>query len=204
VLDRKEKKNCDTGNFELAFRDVPLPPTKCVETKFLLEGQRIRRGDLAKYNQIDQKMTKLEKQKERKRIEKELGYTSPTPPPKREEKEEKDTQKDYLAVDLYGKDSGDGTESTENGTEEGTEESTEVSTEDQKSTSTDTEENRSTRGDTDRSQRSNQAKNNKPLTAASSKRGTTSAKLDKIEQILKQSPYNNPKPPTTEKQKKAK
>ena len=180
VLDRRENRHASTGDFELAFKDNPLPNTKCVETKFLLEGQRIRRGDLAKYNQIDQKLAKIEQQKEKRRLEKELGISSPAK--KQEVKEDKEEQKDYLAVNLYG-----GGEDKEN---EKKDEKEQESTEE------------TSARDTNRSQKSSRG-NDKPPTAV--KRSTTSAKLDKIEQILKQSPYNNPKPPPpSEKQKKAK
>ncbi len=70
MLDRRENKSCDTGGFELAHRDSPIPIMKCVDTKFLLEGQRIRKPDLQKYMQIDQKAQRAEQVKEKREREK--------------------------------------------------------------------------------------------------------------------------------------
>jgi hypothetical protein len=50
-----------------------MAQTKCVETKFLLEGQRIRKNDLQRYFQLDQKNLKKEQdleQKEKDKVEK--------------------------------------------------------------------------------------------------------------------------------------
>ena len=61
VLDKRDNKTADTGKFELAFKDTQqIASSKCVDTKFVIEGQRIKRLDLAKYNQIDQEEAKKE------------------------------------------------------------------------------------------------------------------------------------------------
>ena len=60
VLDKREKRHADTGCFELAFKDSTMSAPKCVDQKFLIEGQRIRRLDLAKYSQIDDSETRKE------------------------------------------------------------------------------------------------------------------------------------------------
>ena len=70
VLDRKEDTTCPTGGFELIFKDTVVTSSKCVETKLLLEGQRIKRGDLQRYCQVDQRLSredKREREKERER-----------------------------------------------------------------------------------------------------------------------------------------
>ena len=35
-----------------------VSPSKCVDTKFIVEGQRVRKSELAKYTQMDQEETK--------------------------------------------------------------------------------------------------------------------------------------------------
>ena len=75
VLDRRDNKSADTGKFELAFKDSAVTATKCVDTKFIVEGQRIRRGELAKYNQIDQ-------EENRKKVTTEQQNKKQSGPPK--------------------------------------------------------------------------------------------------------------------------
>lgn len=66
VIDRRENKFSSTGDFELAFRDNPVAQTKCVETKLILEGQRIRKNDLQRYYHLDQKNTRREEDRQKK------------------------------------------------------------------------------------------------------------------------------------------
>ena len=131
-------------------------------------------------------MTRMEQQKEKKRLEKENGVESAAAK-KVEVKEDKDEETQYLSVNLYA-----------GGGEDNEEKPQEIKARRAERDTTEVEDRKSAR-DSDRSQKSNRGKE-KPPSAV--KRGTTSAKLDKIDQILKQSPYNNPKPPATEKPKK--
>ena len=62
VLDRKENKHCDTGKYELVCKSAALPEFRCVDNKFITEGQKIKRADLQKYSQIDKKQQRLEVQ----------------------------------------------------------------------------------------------------------------------------------------------
>ena len=74
VLDRKENKYCDTGRYELVCKKPTLPDFRCVDNKFITEGQKIKRADLQKYSQIDRKQQRLDVQvqkRERERSEKE-------------------------------------------------------------------------------------------------------------------------------------
>lgn len=71
VLDRKEDANCNTGGFELIYKDNPVGSSKCVETKFLLEGQRIKKAELQKYHWLDQILAKESHQAEVREKEKE-------------------------------------------------------------------------------------------------------------------------------------
>ena len=71
VIDRRENKNATTGDFEMAFKDSPVAQTKCVETKLILEGQRIRKNDLQRYYQLDQKNIRREQDKQKKAVHKE-------------------------------------------------------------------------------------------------------------------------------------
>ena len=41
-----------------------MPQVKCVDTKFVLEGQKIRKADLQRYAIIDEKMTKDERREQ--------------------------------------------------------------------------------------------------------------------------------------------
>ena len=66
VLDRRENRNCSTGKFELAFQDQVVSAPKCVDLNFKLEGARISKSDLQKYNLIDRKFTKKEESKYKK------------------------------------------------------------------------------------------------------------------------------------------
>ena len=104
VLDRRENRGCDTGRFELAYRENPLHASKCVETKFLLEGNRIRRQDLQRYSMLDQRFTKQEKDKEERARRKEMEKNGELPP--KEEKPKKPEEqgaKSYSVKELEDK-----------------------------------------------------------------------------------------------------
>ena len=71
VLDYRENIGCDTGRFELIHHDTTNPNTRGLDSKLLLEGQRIRKPDLQRYMIIDQKAMKIEKDREEKAKERE-------------------------------------------------------------------------------------------------------------------------------------
>ncbi len=67
VLDKRENKSADTGRFELAYRDSIHPGFKCVDTRFYIEGARIRKYELQRYSELDKKMRQKEKRKNKTR-----------------------------------------------------------------------------------------------------------------------------------------
>ena len=74
ILDRREDKNCDTGRFELVLRNYPVPQVKCIDTKFIVDGLKIRKADLQRYAVIDTEQAneeRLDKEREANRRAKE-------------------------------------------------------------------------------------------------------------------------------------
>lgn len=66
MLDYRANPGCDTGRFELAFKDTAQQSGPHGDVRLLVEGKAVKRGDLQRYTQLDAKNTKREAAKQRK------------------------------------------------------------------------------------------------------------------------------------------
>ena len=63
MLDYRSNNSCNTGRFELAFRDTVQPMSHHGDVRLLVEGKSVKKGDLARYSQIDAKFAKQEQKR---------------------------------------------------------------------------------------------------------------------------------------------
>ena len=68
-MDRRESRSSPTGGYELAHRSPALPEFRCIDSKLVTEGSKIRKVDLQKYAQLDRKATRLANQVEKRQAE---------------------------------------------------------------------------------------------------------------------------------------
>jgi tubulin monoglycylase TTLL3/8 len=70
VLDQRENSSSETGQFELVYHDSTNPNTRGHDTKFIVEGQRIKKLDLQRFTAIDQRAMRIQQDHESQAREK--------------------------------------------------------------------------------------------------------------------------------------